>query len=69
MDANIAGAGGLEPEDCGRGRSWSEIQRERAGAGLRTVPRRALGYCFVSRDNLQIKRASVLGVNPTQQDF
>ncbi len=28
-----------------------------------------IGYCFVSRDNLQIKRAFVLGVPPTHQDF
>ncbi len=28
-----------------------------------------IGYWFVSRDNLQIKRAFVLGVPPTQQDF
>ncbi len=28
-----------------------------------------IGYCFVSRDNLQIKRPFVLGVHPTKQDF
>ncbi len=28
-----------------------------------------IGYCSVSRYNLQIKRAFVLGVRPTQQDF
>ncbi len=28
-----------------------------------------IGCCFVSRDNLQIKRAFVLGVPPKQQDF
>ncbi len=28
-----------------------------------------IGYCFVSRDNLQIKRVFVLCVHHTQQDF
>ncbi len=28
-----------------------------------------IGYCFVSRDNLQIIHAFVLGVPPTHQDF
>ncbi len=55
VDTNIVGPGG-SGAGCGSRRSWSEIQRERAGVGLRK-PYRAGLYCGVGDhiENLAVK--------------
>ncbi len=66
---------------CHKLTSWSSISDSLLSKCFCTAPwlcllcflllsaRFLIGYCFVSRDNLQIKRAFVFGVPPTHQDF